>query len=62
MKKPAAKVDMNEFTDSDSEQEILKKANTRREDEDFYNSIDIKLSQTVLIEKQMMEEWRKEQE
>jgi hypothetical protein len=62
VKKPAAKEEEMTFSDSDEEQEALEKANMRREDEDFYSSVDTKLSQTVLIEKSMMDDWRKDQE
>lgn len=34
--------------------------NSRRPGEDPYSVIDTKLSQIILIEKQLMEEWRKQ--
>ena len=43
----------------DSEQELYDMMNSRRLGEDPYTVIDTKLSQIILIEKQMMEEWRK---
>ena len=44
----------------DSEQDLYDMMNSRRLGDDPYSVIDTKLSQIILIEKQMMEEWRKQ--
>ena len=46
----------------DSDCEINEIIRQRRVNADLYSVIDQKLSNIVLIEKQMMEEWRKQQE
>lgn len=46
----------------DSDCEINEIIRQRRLNADLYSVIDQKLSNIVLIEKQMMEEWRKQQE
>jgi hypothetical protein len=58
--KPIAQPEEEVSETDDSEADLMDMLNSRRLGEDPYSVIDTKLSQIILIEKQMMEEWRKQ--